>query len=230
MFKVCLTALREPQNRNVLRRLSRRFVRAIIDHGLDSIAAGCTGSRAMSSASFPSRSVLRLVGSEEPADAESVRASRTIDRRWRDVITENRLAAHAESRRRIDRNAIDPRDPRWVLAMQTQARLQGTMLTPERRDELLKSGKRLGLRAFEANLVIAVVQDRARTNQPLRLAQSTLSLVGEGIDSSGESDARGTIGHSRAGRRLAGLMRWFLAGAGAALAATAIIRWLSSAG
>jgi hypothetical protein len=67
-------------------------------------------------------------------------------------MKENRIAAHS---------GLDPQDPRWVLAMQTEARLQGATLTPERREQLLRSGSKMGLRPFESNLVIAIVQDRA---------------------------------------------------------------------
>ena len=131
----------------------------------------------MSSAAFQPR--LRLVGGDEPAPlALPLRDRGPMALRMTPadaaVIKENRLAAHAGE---IDSSEIDPRDPRWVLAMQTHARLQGTMLTPERRDELMVSGRRLGLRPFESNLVIAVVQDRARREQPLRMADQTTGLI-----------------------------------------------------
>ena len=135
------------------------------------------------------------------------RDPRGNDRRTLDVVRENRLAAHAESSQRIDHQAIDPCDPRWVLAMQTQARLQGAVLTPEHRDQLLQSGRRLGLRAFESNLVIAVVQDKARRSQPLQLAQPTLSLVGEGIEHDSVGAAKPTA------RPTLAFARWFLVGA-----------------
>lgn len=53
-------------------------------------------------------------------------------------------------------------DPRWVLAVRTAESLQGAILRPERRDRLVRLGKMLGLSAFDANLVIAIVQDQAR--------------------------------------------------------------------
>ncbi len=56
----------------------------------------------------------------------------------------------------------DPTDPRWVLALRTAESLQGTILGPEKRDRLVKIGKMMGLTAFDANLVIAIVQDQAR--------------------------------------------------------------------
>lgn len=129
----------------------------------------------MSSAAFQPR--LRLVGGDEALplplrDRATMPLRLTHDESA--VVKENRLAAHAGD---IDSREIDPRDPRWILAMQTQARLQGTMLTPERRDELMVSGRHLGLRPFESNLVIAVVQDRARREQPLRMADQNAGLI-----------------------------------------------------
>lgn len=56
----------------------------------------------------------------------------------------------------------DPTDPRWVLAIRTSESLQGTILGPEKRERLVKIGKMMGLTAFDANLVIAIVQDQAR--------------------------------------------------------------------
>jgi hypothetical protein len=55
-----------------------------------------------------------------------------------------------------------PTDPRWVLAVRTAESLQGTILAPERRERLVRIGKMLGLTPFDANLIIAIVQDQAR--------------------------------------------------------------------
>ncbi|MEM9882280.1 MAG: hypothetical protein AAF800_05120 [Planctomycetota bacterium] len=53
-------------------------------------------------------------------------------------------------------------DPRWVLAVRTAEQLEGSVLTPEKRDSLLRLGQGFGLGVFDANLVIAIVQDQAR--------------------------------------------------------------------
>src|SRR5690606_32539585 len=53
-------------------------------------------------------------------------------------------------------------DPRWVLAVRVGQELEGTMLRPERREQLIKTGKMMGLSPFDANLIIAIVQDQAR--------------------------------------------------------------------
>lgn len=62
----------------------------------------------------------------------------------------------------VSATITDPTDPRWVLALRTAESLQGTILGPEKRDRLVKIGKMMGLTAFDANLVIAIVQDQAR--------------------------------------------------------------------
>lgn len=56
----------------------------------------------------------------------------------------------------------DAADPRWVLAVRTAESLVGVVLTPEKRERLVHLGKILGLSPFDANLVIAIVQDQAR--------------------------------------------------------------------
>ncbi len=58
-------------------------------------------------------------------------------------------------------------DPRWVLAHRTAEQMQGSLLSPERRQRLVRLGKVMGLTAFDANLVIAIVQDQARRGIPL---------------------------------------------------------------
>jgi len=70
--------------------------------------------------------------------------------------------------KRLNRNTAlnqpitGPSDPRWVLAVRTAEKLQGAILTPQRRKELARLGKLLGLTPFSVSLVIAVVQDQAR--------------------------------------------------------------------
>jgi hypothetical protein len=57
---------------------------------------------------------------------------------------------------------MDAADPRWVLAVRTSQCLQGAILAPEQRDRLLILARLLGLTPFDANLIIAIVQDQAR--------------------------------------------------------------------
>lgn len=60
---------------------------------------------------------------------------------------------------------IDPTDARWVLAVRVAQLLEGgkaAVLTPDRRRRLVALAVRLGLREFDAALIIAIVQDGAR--------------------------------------------------------------------
>jgi len=63
---------------------------------------------------------------------------------------------------KIGQPIASPTDPRWVLALRTAEALDGAVLPPERRDRLVRLGKLLGMTPFDANLVIAIVQDQAR--------------------------------------------------------------------
>ncbi|MHC5113841.1 MAG: hypothetical protein ACYTGP_05375 [Planctomycetota bacterium] len=108
---------------------------------------------------------LRLVGGENPAN---VAAWATGGRDARAVARENRAAASA---------TLDPTDPRWVLAVRTQSQLQGTALSPERRAAVMRTARRLGVRPFDANVIIAIVQDQARRGEPLASAASIIALV-----------------------------------------------------
>jgi hypothetical protein len=90
---------------------------------------------------------VRLVGlgDREHADAE------------RSVAQANRLAS-----------GMRPDDARWVLALKVSQALEGgraAILTPERRQALLTHGRRIGLRDFDANLLIAIVQDGKRSGR-----------------------------------------------------------------
>lgn len=144
---------------------------------------------------------LRLVGTDDPLVVESWRSERQARQ---DVIRANRLAAGNPS--------LEPTDPRWVLAAKTYAHLQGTTLTPERRERLVQTGKRLGLRPFDANVVIAIVQDHARRGEPPRRAIPALRMI------------EAPPGPSHASTWL----RWIAALLCAAMANAILIWWLTS--
>ena len=159
----------------------------------------------------------RLTGFDGPAEREAWAAQQQARL---EIIKENRIAAARAP-------GLDPSDPRWILAMQTQARLQGAVLTPERREQLLASGRKLGLRPFEANLVIAIVQDRARCgkSESLKAAQPAMRLVAASLERDQKISAG--AGATRAGRRDASWPKWLAALAAAAAAAALVLRWLS---
>lgn len=73
--------------------------------------------------------------------------------------------------------ALRPTDPRWVLALRVRERLEGALLRPDQRQRLIRLGSVLGLTAFEANLVIAIVQDNARRGGDLGAAVGSLASV-----------------------------------------------------
>jgi hypothetical protein len=71
----------------------------------------------------------------------------------RDVRAENVAAAHA---------SLEPHSAIWMLACETQRQLEGAVLPLERRERLVQFAKEIGIRPFDANVVIAMAQDRAR--------------------------------------------------------------------
>jgi hypothetical protein len=73
-------------------------------------------------------------------------------------------------------------DARWILARHAAGQLQGdraAILPPARRRDLVDLGTRLGLRPFDCNLVLAIVQDAAREGHGLVgvESQSRLSMI-----------------------------------------------------
>jgi hypothetical protein len=105
---------------------------------------------------------LRLVGVSEASDGVAVRARQSVTR-------ENQAAAANP--------ALDPTDPRWVLAVRAYAQLQGASLNPNRREKLIRSAGGMGVRPFDANLIIAIVQDHARRGKDLGDAAGTVALL-----------------------------------------------------
>jgi hypothetical protein len=61
---------------------------------------------------------------------------------------------------------LEPTDPRWVLAVRVAYMIQGgraAILRPADRRHLHRLASYMGVRPFDANLVIAIVQDAARS-------------------------------------------------------------------
>ncbi len=100
---------------------------------------------------------LRLVDEDGRREAPSTRAAATraaMRERHRAIEREN----HAASR-------LDPDDARGIVAARVAEALEGgpaAILRPERRRRIVALASRLGLRPFDANLIIAIVQDGAR--------------------------------------------------------------------
>lgn len=112
---------------------------------------------------------LRLVRGPIPADdAERSREETARRQREREVAEANRSAS-----------AISPDDTRWIFALRVAEQLDGgraAVLAPEKRRRLLSLGRRLGLRPFDANLLIAIVQDGARRGESPSDADAGASL------------------------------------------------------
>lgn len=157
--------------------------------------------------SLQSGPVLRLVNADAALEQRPSRVATTPDirREAGAVATENRSAA-----------GLSALDARWVFAVQVTRTLDGgkaAILTPERRRELVAGAVRMGLRPFDANLVIAIVQDAARRGEsPLsRETEFCLKLVKAPNDEGSEGwNWMFIIGMALllAGGALAGLMIW----------------------
>ena len=118
--------------------------------------------RAMDISSQPS---LRLVFPEQGPTLDQARASRAIE------IENHRAARLAQE---------NDHDVRRILAIKAGQALEGgraAILGPQHRRDLVRHGAKLGLRPFEANLIIAVVQDHARRGETPADAQPTLSII-----------------------------------------------------
>jgi hypothetical protein len=80
-------------------------------------------------------------------------------------------ARHGAPRLRVAREnvgaaTVSAIDPRWVFAVQVARSIGGgraAILAPERRQKLVAMAGGMGLRPFDANLIIAVVQDGVRS-------------------------------------------------------------------
>ncbi|MDX2115661.1 MAG: hypothetical protein SFZ24_08590 [Planctomycetota bacterium] len=100
----------------------------------------------------PRGSPLRLIRPETGLSLRQADARRAVE-------TENRAAALLTSGDR----AVE--DLRQIFALRAASTLEGgraAILRPERRRELVAGAAALGMRPFEANLIIAVVQDGVR--------------------------------------------------------------------
>ncbi len=107
----------------------------------------------------PNAGALRLV---RPGETPAEPISRATLSPARDrVRRENQRAAR-----------LTEHDARRILALRASEALQGgraALLTPERRERLMTISRAMGLRPFDASLIIAIVQDAARrTGHPTR--------------------------------------------------------------
>lgn len=120
----------------------------------------------------PAHPVLRLITTDAPKTQRMshgrnvVRAAEPSEPAAHPfTIAHEQVRAENASAATVSMSALDPR---WVMAVQVSREMQGgraAVITPEARQRLLSTGRRLGLRPFDSNLVIAMVQDGARSGE-----------------------------------------------------------------
>ena len=116
---------------------------------------------------------LRLVTGDVEATQRSVRAVNALTIETSGKAALSRAAEESMKRRRMEvarenhaASSLDADDARWVFAVLVSKVLDGgraAILAPDRRRLLMGNAKEMGLREFDANLVIAIVQDCVRT-------------------------------------------------------------------
>ena len=132
----------------------------------------------------PVQPSLRLVRGDEPPVRRTVRAGVMGEVGADGAMASSRMRAEERiAQENASAASLSALDPRWVLAVQAYRSVQGgraAVITPEERKRLMVVGNRLGLRAFDTSLVIAIVQDGARAGEdPLGTAAvGRLRLVG----------------------------------------------------
>ncbi len=95
-----------------------------------------------------------------------------------------RAARREVARENLLASALPAMDVRWMLALKVQHALEGgvaAMLRPEVRRRLIDDAGSMGLRPFDANLIIAIVQDRARSRLPIGGAETDARLAMVGV-------------------------------------------------
>lgn len=123
---------------------------------------------------------------DEPRDAHRAGAPRSL----RLITPEGSVTLdHAEAARDIAREneqairaarTLAPEDARRILLRRAAREIEGgraAIIRPEVRRRLLQTAERLGVRPFDANLVIAVVQDRARRGEDPAGAEAHATAV-----------------------------------------------------
>ncbi|MDG2021386.1 MAG: hypothetical protein P8J59_05510 [Phycisphaerales bacterium] len=155
---------------------------------------------------------LTLVPAFAPEDVR-VRATRQLAETRRRIALENRLASNSSH---LDTSDLEEMaSPHLVLAGRIAASLEGAVLPPERRQDLLRFSKSIGVREFDASLVIAVIQDRARRGESMDDIVGPLEIMA----ARGKSPGLGNLGFVTLG-----------AGLGIAIGlATLLVQWLTRA-
>ncbi|MBC7833898.1 MAG: hypothetical protein H7Y88_02210 [Phycisphaerales bacterium] len=137
------------------------------------------------------RGVLRLVGAGAVPVLRLSRQSDTPD------ATRAEAARRAVERENSASAGLSVHDLRSIFAARVGEQLQGgraAILTPDRRETLRAIATRLGIRPFDASLVIAIVQDGARSGEGVLTpaVQGRVRMVGSGRPA---GNGLSTLGH-----------------------------------
>ena len=106
----------------------------------------------------------RLVGHEDPESAAA----------WNRMAAQSDISEENLSAARLHLGNVDPR---WRLARLAYDTLRNGPISAQQREGLVQEGGTLGLRPFDASLIIAIAQDHARTGRSLAEVAPTLRLV-----------------------------------------------------
>lgn len=140
------------------------------------------------------------------------------------ALRERQARIRAEvARENVSARGLGARDARRVLAVRTSEALEGgacAILRPDRRRRILDLAQGMGLRPFDANLIIAIVQDSARRGIGAEHEETSarLELVGSARTSDVAERAGGVwmsvAWAACAGLALAGVLIGWVLGAG----------------
>lgn len=175
----------------------------------------------------PARSGLQPASPTPAPDEEALRASREAVAQANHAASRlglgPRFLDSLEETRRAN-PALIADDARWVFAVRVRREIQGgvaAIIDPVARKRLLKLSNRLGLRDFDANLIIAIVQDDARRFPsalpvPSPESHASLRLVRPSVIPSEQPSALAVLARWSAAVGLAGVMafaaaRWIVA-------------------
>lgn len=143
--------------------------------------------------------MLRIVHPESGVETTPLTPHHGLGRRTTRLVPDrdtqrpsgSRPGSSSSVRRVQEENAaasvLDPEDARAILARRVVESLEGgsaAILRPEVRSRLVTTGVRMGLRPFDANLVIAIMQDDARLAKErgkpptARLSPGAMSRIG----------------------------------------------------
>lgn len=118
----------------------------------------------------------------DPVVARDARQAEAATRRVASAVAESKIDSKSRTAQAVrevhlenlSASGLAAEDARVVFALDVERSLEGgkaAALRPERRERLVAGAVKRGMRPFDANLVIAIVQDAARRGEPLSGSQ-----------------------------------------------------------